>query len=477
MRAGGKMKLWKGVGAAVLALTMGCAVQPYQQAEKHIANQEYRQALQLYLRSLNPRVRDGKRYIAYDPEAMTGVGVVLWYTKRYDAAVRILQSVVKRSPEYGKALFYLGACYESQKQIDKAYNAYGLYRTVDLRDPYRNPIRWRLDWIAKVKSNLDVKRAAADEAQTALSSLPKESIAVVYFQNLSQNTRWNPLQKGLAELIINDLSQVESIKVIDRLRMENVVQNQRLNQQSLMDDSRSIQLAKLLGARTLVKGSFRVYPDNRLEIRAGTVYVLESKTPEYVKYNGSIEQLLSIEKQIVRKILADLGVKLNAEQEQRVAEFHTKDWKSFMAYSFGLDMLDQGNFKSAQNYFSRALAADPLFSMAQNMIIPLDLYQSTHMQDAAQMQASITRMIGGATGSAAEGAEWQAYSVNAASRLQSLGIQMDAGFIPGNDSRESYGEVEHQDVSGRVLPGAPALPFVPERWMLPGPPAPPKRPN
>ncbi len=473
------MKLWKVVGVLVLALTTGCAVQPYRQAEKHIANKEYRQALQLYMRSLNPHVRDGKRYISYDPEAVTGIGVVLWYMKRYDTAVRILQSVVKRSPEYGKALFYLGACYESQKQLDKALNTYSLYTTINPKDPYRNPARWRLDWVMKVKGNLDVKQTMTDESRISLGSLPKESIAIVYFQNLSPNTRWNPFQKGLAEMIITDLSQVEQLRVTDRIRLENAVQNLRLSQKDLMDDTRSVQLAKLLGARTLVKGTFLVYPDNRLEIRAGTVYVLESKTPEYMKYSGRIEQVLTMEKQIVRKILADLGIKPTTDQERRLADVHTKDWRALLAYSFGTDMMDRGDFKSAQSYFARALSLDPLFGMAQNMVVPLDWYQSTHMQDVAQMQANVSRLLGTSAGEGIgpEGSDLLYYSVNSRTRLQSLGLQMDAGFIPSNDTRKAYNEVEQQELIVRTLPSAPALPFVPERWMLPGPPAPPKKPK
>jgi TolB-like protein len=473
------MKWWRVVGVAVLALTTGCAVSPYRQAEKHIANREYREALQVYMKSLNPHVRDGKRYFSYEPEAMTGIGMVLWYTKRYDTAVRILQSVVKRSPEYGKALFYLGACYEAQKQVDKAQSAYSLYSVVDPKDPYRDPIRWRLDWISKVKYALDVKRASAAEAALSPLSLPKESVAVLYFQNLTQNARLNPLSKGLAEMITEDLSQVEQLKVVPRSKLESAVQSLQWSPQVMVEDGRSPQVAKVLGARMLVKGTIRVTQNNTLEIRAGTVYVPESRTPEYVKYSGPIERLMAIEKQIVRKVLADLGVTLTPDQDRRVGETHTRDWKAFMNFALGLDMMDQGNFKSGQPYFSRALAVDPLFNLAGACVVSLDLYQATHAQDVAQMQAGVVQAVGLQTG---EGvgpveAEFQLYGVNAASRLQSLGAQMDAGFIPSNDTRESYTEVENQQGIVRTLPAAPSLPFVPERWMLPGPPSPPKRPQ
>jgi tetratricopeptide (TPR) repeat protein len=471
------MKWWRVVGVALLALTTGCAVSPYRQAEKHIANGEYRAALQVYMKSLNPHVREGKRYFSYEPEAMTGIGVVLWYTKRYDMAVRILQSVVKRSPEYGKALFYLGACYEAQKQVDRAHGAYSLYTGVEPEDPYREPIRWRLDWISRVKYNLDVRRASMDEANMTAASLPKESVAVLYFQNMTQNARLNALSKGLTELINADLAQVEQLKVVPRCRLESVIQNLQLSPQAMADDGRLLQMAKLLGARTLVKGTFRVLQGNNLEIRAGTVYVPESQTPEYVKYSTPVEGLTGVEKQIVRKILADMGVTLTTDQEIRVAETHTRDWKAFMNYGLGLDLMDQGSFKSAQSYFSRSLSLDPLFSMAKLSTVSSELYRVTHTQDVTQMQAGVAMAVGMQTG---EGlgpveTEFQLYGVNSASRLRAFGAQMDAGFIPGSETREPYSEAEYGEGMDRTLSGPPALPFVPERWILPGPPSLPQR--
>jgi hypothetical protein len=55
------MKCWRVVGAAVMSLFLGCAVTPYRQAESYISKKEYRQALQIYLRALNPRTVNGKR--------------------------------------------------------------------------------------------------------------------------------------------------------------------------------------------------------------------------------------------------------------------------------------------------------------------------------------------------------------------------------------------------------------------------------
>ena len=468
------MKPWSVAGAVLLVLMVGCSVSPYQQAEKHISNREYRQALQLYLRSLNPHVRDGKRYVAYEPEAMTGVGVVLWHMKRYDSAIKIFQSVVNRTPEYGKAVFYLGACHEAQKRLDQAQNAYAQVKGVGAGDPYRNAIRWRLDWVSGQRNAVGVRQALADEAGLTLSSYPKESIAVLYFQNISADARWDPLGKGLTDLLIADLSKVPTLKVADRGRLEQILLETRLTPRELMDDARAVSVAKWLGVRMLVKGTLRIQPGNRLEIRAGSMYVPESKTLDYARYTGGMDQFFALSKQIVRKILSDQGIVLTAEQERDIAEPATASFRAFAAYSLGLNEMDKGNFRSAQIYFQQAVIADPAFAMAQFMQVPLDLYEATRAPDAVDMQAKVAAVLGLTPGRAAAGApESRLFGVNAASRLQLLGAHMDAGFIPNNDTREAYNEVRYQD---RGLPQPPGLPFVPERWLLPGPPPPPKRP-
>ena len=122
------MKCWRVVGAVVMSLLMGCAVTPYRQAESYISKKEYRQALQIYLRALNPHTVNGKRVIGYEPEAMTGIGVVLYHMKRTNTAARVLSQVARRTPQYGKALYYLGGCYETLKKTDK-------YIIIDLTKP------------------------------------------------------------------------------------------------------------------------------------------------------------------------------------------------------------------------------------------------------------------------------------------------------------------------------------------------------
>jgi tetratricopeptide (TPR) repeat protein len=472
------MKCWRVVGVVAASLVLGCAVSPYRQAETYIFQKEYKQALQIYLKALNPRMQNGKRVIAYEPEAMTGVGAVLWHMKRYNTAVRVLGQVVRKTPQYGKALYYLGGSYESMNSLDKAGEIYRRYALLDQSDPYREFLRWRSDWCDRRLAGQNVRKAAGDESSINVASLPKESVAVLYFQNLSKNT-WAPLQKGLAQLIINDLSSVEPLLVTDREKVQRTMETMKWTVQAMSQDSRSVQVGKLLGARTLVKGSYRILPNQRIELSYGSVYVSESRTPEFVKLTGALQDLITLEKRMVRRLIADMGIRLNAEQERLISASGTRDIRAFLYYCNGLNDMDAGKFEVAQGNFRKALALDPDFFLAQDWVADPAVYRAAHASQFAAMNALVERMMSGAGRGPGPGAAAGAYAVSTSGRLEELGFLMDAGFLPGNDSRDmadsDLAAAGGPNVVPGTLPAAPAPPYTPARWVLPGPPSPPSR--
>jgi tetratricopeptide (TPR) repeat protein len=468
------MRRWRVVGALLATVWFGCAVSPYRQAELHIARKEYRPAIQIYLKALNPHQQNGKTIIAYEPEAMTGIGVVLWHMKRYNTAVRVLSQVARKTPQYGKALFYLGICQEALSKPDKAHDVYRRYAVLDDNDPYREVLRWRSEWVSKQTAAADMRR---DPSSIQVSSLPKNSVAVLYFQNMA-NDKWSPLQKGFAQLLIDDLSNVDQIRVVDREKLQQLIDAKKWTPKILMQDARHEEIAKLLGARAFVKGAFRVGKQQAIEFNVGTIRIDSSDPVQYRKFQGSIPEILSIEKRILMRILADLGVTLTPDQERLVSGTATKNFDAFSQFCTGLDDMDAGRFQSAQTRFARALELDSDFFLAQDRIVNPNIYAATHVPGFLDMGGrveSYMAMQGGQAGAPVQGTG--AFAVTTTNRLQDFGYWMDAGFIPGTDSR-SQGDVPFEGATPtgpNPLSGAPAPPWTPSRWMLPGPPNPPSR--
>jgi hypothetical protein len=182
---------------------------------------------------------------------------------------------------------------------------------------------------------------------------------------------------------------------------------------------------------------------------------------------------------MVLRIVSDLGLTLTPEQERQIAGPATRDFKAFAYFSYGLNDMDAGKFDSAQKFFRKSVELDPDFFMAQDWIVGPDIYRATHLSQFAAMDEQVSVLMGkkgGVVGPSKEAGG--AFAVTPTGRLQELGAFMDAGFIPGNDSRDfgdSYFSYNPPATGPQALPVAPTPPITPSRWVLPGPPNPPGR--
>ena len=55
------------------------------------------------------------------------------------------------------------------------------------------------------------------------------TIAVVYFTNAGEDTTYDPLQKALTDMVITDLSQVSSLKLVERTRMADILKEKEFS--------------------------------------------------------------------------------------------------------------------------------------------------------------------------------------------------------------------------------------------------------
>ncbi len=472
------MKRWMTVGVVGLTLMMGCALSPYRQAETHLSNKEYDEAIRAYVQMLKPHVKNGKRFIVFEPEAVKGIGVALCYKQQYKSAAKVLNMVLNRDPDDEMALFYLGASYEGLNQFGKAQETYGRYAMLDMDNTYRDMMKWRLSYLVRRRIAYEIKQSVANENRISAESISPNSIAVLYFYNLTNNERWTPLQKGLAEMMITDLAQVPQFNVVERVKLQKLMEEMNLGQTGLLDDESAPRFGKLLGARTLVKGSYMILPNMNLEMSSGAIDILDRNIPDLQNYDGTLDQLFALEKQVVLQTVSEMGVTLSAELRNAIMQTPTKNLKAFLNYCYGLDAMDLGDFSAAQHYFEEALKLDINFNMARDLIATPEVIQATQVSSVAEMnQLAANMTLPEATGTAGEGGRPRRKprrprqgAVNPMDRLQQMGQYMDAGLLPGTDSRQSYDE--YQVVQGH-LPDAPLPPFAPTRWYLPPPPNPP----
>src|SRR5688572_24780539 len=70
--------------------------------------------------------------------------------------------------------------------------------------------------------------AAALALAGQASAAERVTVAVLYFDNNSADPQYDVLQKGLADMLVTDLSQVESLQVVEREKLQQLVDELKL---------------------------------------------------------------------------------------------------------------------------------------------------------------------------------------------------------------------------------------------------------
>jgi TolB-like protein len=174
-----------------------------------------------------------------------------------------------------------------------------------------------------------------------------------------------PLQKGLAEMLITDLSQVPSLAIVERARLQQLMQEIGLGMTGVVDESAVMRMGKLLGAAQIVQGTLLDLGNNDFRVDAALVQLKQGKMKNPQEVNGSLSNFFILEKDLVFGIIDDLGIVLTNRERKAIEKLPTKNLLAFMAYCRALDNEDKGLYDQANAEYETALKNDAQFSLAK----------------------------------------------------------------------------------------------------------------
>jgi TolB-like protein len=195
-------------------------------------------------------------------------------------------------------------------------------------------------------------------------------IAVLYFDNSSDDKSLDKLKKGLAAMIISDLSKVKMLNVIERDRIQEIIEEQNMNNTESFDAATATKLGKLLGVEHILTGAyFELMGSLRIDAR-----LIEVETGKIVKsegIDGPASDFFTLEKKLVWKLLSGLNIDLAVEEKQEVENNFNKEKISYeisLKYSEGLDLMDAGKTTEAIQKFEEVIKAQPNFEPAKRAL-------------------------------------------------------------------------------------------------------------
>ena len=174
-----------------------------------------------------------------------------------------------------------------------------------------------------------------------------------------------PLERGLADLLITDLSKSKSLTIVERDRMQAITDEINLARTSQTDAASSVRAGKLIQAGRIVQGAINQVGPNGLAITSSVINTTDaSQAGQTAQQNGSLDQLFTLEKSLVFQIFDRLGVTLTPAERQLVDQRPTSSVQAFLAYSRGLMAEDEGRIDEAARFFENARSIDPGFGAA-----------------------------------------------------------------------------------------------------------------
>ena len=201
----------------------------------------------------------------------------------------------------------------------------------------------------------------------APARLPNEkSIAVLPFENLSEDKSNAYFADGIQDEILTRLSKIADLKVISRTS----TQRYKKTHQNLSE------IAKQLGVANLLEGSVQKTND---QVRV-TVQLIRAANDSHLwaeTFDRKLTDIFSVESEVAKAIADQLRAKLTGQEEQVIAARPTNNPEAYDAYLRGLAYTlrtgnSPGNTLGAQKYLKEAVRLDPKFALAWALLSYVD---------------------------------------------------------------------------------------------------------
>jgi serine/threonine protein kinase/Tfp pilus assembly protein PilF len=189
------------------------------------------------------------------------------------------------------------------------------------------------------------------------SSIPEKSIAVLPFENLSEEKADAYFTDGIQDEILTRLSKIADLKVISHTS----TRRYKSAPENLPEIARQLGVAHILEGRVQKSGeAVRV---NVQLIKAANDSHLWADT-----FDRKLTDIFSVESEVAKTIADQLQVKLTGREEQVIAAKPTDNPEAYHAYLRGLAYtLKAGNTAAevlaAQKYLREAVRLDPKFAL------------------------------------------------------------------------------------------------------------------
>jgi TolB-like protein len=200
-------------------------------------------------------------------------------------------------------------------------------------------------------------------------ALAELRVAVLYFDNNTSDRDFELLKKGMADMLITDLSRLGGLEVVERERLEALLAEMKLQRSKYFDQKTALALGKGMGASHAVTGAFsgvggKIRIDVRL-IEIGTAKIVAAD-----KVVGAKDDFFDLEQKLVVAFSCALSPPACKEQEATGSEGQAPV-KTILEYARGLELADGGNLEAASSALRGVMSEAPSFTPARTRYLEI----------------------------------------------------------------------------------------------------------
>ena len=239
-----------------------------------------------------------------------------------------------------------------------------------------------LSALALAASFFIVFRRGAPSRTSNAPIIPEKSIAVLPFENRSEEKANAYLTDGIQDEILTRLAKISDLKVISRTS----TQHYKSAPENLPE------IARQLGVAHILEGAVQKSGDS---VRVN-VQLIKAATDAHIwadTFDRKLTDILAVESDVAKAIADQLRVRVTGREEQIIAARPTDNLEAYDAYLRGLSSMLKAvntpeNALKAQKYFREAVQLDPKFAASWALLSYVDArgYISLYLQPTISLR-------------------------------------------------------------------------------------------
>jgi len=206
---------------------------------------------------------------------------------------------------------------------------------------------------------------AGTPRQSEAATVPKKSIAVLPFENLSDDKGAVYFSEGIQDEILTKLASIADLKVISR--------TSTAKYKSKPEDLKTV--SQQLGVANVLEGSVQKAAD---KVRVN-VQLIDARADSHLwakSYDRDIKDVFTVESEVAQEIADSLQAKLSPAEANALATAPTKDTAAYDLFLraeheelLAENSLRPESYEQAAAWYQQAIARDPNFALAMARLV------------------------------------------------------------------------------------------------------------